>query len=80
VVEIQARYLVGCDGGRSTVRNLAGISLYVNILTSPLDKGLEQANLLNTPAGERLGFPHGLTDKERSSFLAVFLGQSTIGG
>jgi 2-polyprenyl-6-methoxyphenol hydroxylase-like FAD-dependent oxidoreductase len=26
VVEIQARYLVGCDGGRSTVRHLAGIS------------------------------------------------------
>lgn len=26
VVQIQARYLVGCDGGRSTVRKLAGIS------------------------------------------------------
>ncbi|GCE15286.1 FAD-dependent monooxygenase [Tengunoibacter tsumagoiensis] len=26
VTEIQARYLVGCDGGRSTVRKLAGIS------------------------------------------------------
>jgi 2-polyprenyl-6-methoxyphenol hydroxylase-like FAD-dependent oxidoreductase len=26
LVEIQARYLVGCDGGRSTVRKLAGIS------------------------------------------------------
>src|SRR6266704_2420144 len=25
-IEIQARYLVGCDGGRSTVRKLAGIS------------------------------------------------------